>query len=430
MAGRLDLFELEACRPGGDAFFAEISGRRIAFQDHDAVALGVLDVSERKRAEEEIARQRQALAQSEKLNAMGALLASVSHELNNPLSIIVGQSRLLQEVSGDRSTIDHAERIVRAAERCSRIVKTFLGMARQRPPQREPIDANALIRSAVDLVDYPLRTAGIDLSLSLDDDGPVVSADQDQLIQVIVNMLINAQQALVEQPPPRTVRISTARDAGNLIIDVEDNGPGIADNLFDTVFEPYFTTKPEGFGTGVGLAVTRNIVAFHEGTITAGQSQLGGALFRALLPLSGTAAETKSETNRPDTIPALRILVVDDEADITATLQGDLGAEGHLISKAADGVEALHLLREHSFDVVLSDIRMPRMDGRELYRKIVELELFDPRRIGFMTGDTLNASVREFLDRTDAPVIEKPIHPGDLRQLLADLVQDDSSGSS
>ena len=260
--------------------------------------------------------------QREKLAALGSLLAGVSHELNNPLSVVVARAVLLEE-QGDSATQVAAAKIRTAAERCARIVRTFLAMARQQPPQRGPVALNDVITAALDITGYAVRTSSIEMTLNLSDNIPPILADADQLHQVLLNLIINAQQSLQDQPAPRRIAVTSSFDPGTdvLRVVVADNGPGIPEHLRVRVFEPYFTTKPTGIGLGVGLAVSLGIVEAHGGTLTVECPPKGGAVFTITLPVGCV------DSTRADAVPVAppspmqrSILVVDDEAEIRETL--------------------------------------------------------------------------------------------------------------
>ena len=275
----IDLMEVMLRRQDGSIFPAAISARAVELEGRMAAITGIYDLTDSKRAEAEIARQREALAQSEKLAAMGSLLAGVAHELNNPLSVVVGQSVLMQDTAPDEKTAQRARKIQLAADRCARIVKTFLSLARRRPPERREVDLNETVLAAVELVTYSLRTDEIDLTLDLADDSPRLWADADQLNQVVTNLVVNAQQALQASPAPRRIFVITRfdQDAGTIRLMVADNGPGVPDDIRSRIFDPFFTTKPAGLGTGVGLSLVHNIVYGHGGTIVLEETPGGGA---------------------------------------------------------------------------------------------------------------------------------------------------------
>jgi PAS domain S-box-containing protein len=251
--------ELPALRADGTEFpialsisVTEVGGKRY-------LTAFISDLTEQKRANEELARQREALRQNEKLSAMGSMLAGVAHELNNPLAILMGRAALLEAKLSDPTARADIEKIRVAAERCGRIVKTFLGMARQRPADRRLAQLNDIAAGALDLLGYSWRSAGIKVQTDLASDLPQVWIDPDQVGQVVVNLLVNAQQALAEQPEPRLIRIESGRVAegpnAGVYLRVTDNGPGGPAVLHARIFEPFFTTKQEhGYRCGLGGA--------------------------------------------------------------------------------------------------------------------------------------------------------------------------------
>ena len=409
-------------RKDGSALELEVHGVPMQYQGREHVLTIARDITEKKRAEEELARQRERLHQREKLIALGSLLAGVAHELNNPLSVVVARAVLLEE-RGDPSTQLAATKIRTAAERCARIVRTFLAMARQQQPTRGPVAINEVVSAALDITGYAIRTSSIEVELDLDADIPLIHADADQLHQVFLNLIINAQQALQDHPTPRRVRIASRYDAlsETLRVTVADNGPGIPMHLRARIFEPYFTTKPTGMGLGVGLAVSLGIVEAHGGTLLVGD-QAGGAAFVVSLPVTPIEpGMLEAEIVTHERMRSRRILVVDDEAGIRDTLIEILASAEHRVVAVGSGREALeHLAREH-YDVILTDIRMPDLDGRALYQQIEERWPGRGARVIFVTGDTLASSLREFVSRVGRPVIEKPFVPGDVRRVVAEL---------
>ena len=282
--------EITERRRDGSTFEVEVHGVPMQYQGKPHVLTIARDITEKKRSAEELARQRESLHQREKLAALGSLLAGVAHELNNPLSVVVARAVLLEE-QGDPATQSAALKIRTAAERCARIVRTFLAMARQQQPQRGPVAINDVILAALDIASYAIRTSSIELTLELSKGMPLIDADADQLHQVMLNLIINAQQSLQEHPMPRRLRVTSCFDyISNMIsIAIADNGPGIPEHLRKRIFEPYFTTKPMGVGTGVGLAVSLGIVEAHGGTLAAACPLDGGAVFTIRLP-AGDAA--------------------------------------------------------------------------------------------------------------------------------------------
>ncbi len=385
----------------------------------------LVDITDRKRAEEELARQREALYQSEKLTALGSLLAGVAHELNNPLSVVVGQATMLADAAADPKTAERAEKIRRAADRCARIVRSFLSLARRKTPELTAVRLNAVVEMAVELLAYQLRTADVNLALDLEPALPPLLADADQLIQVVTNLVHNALQALGDAAPPRRLTIST-RHAGNgsVHLTVADNGPGVPADLRTRVFEPFFTTKSPGAGTGIGLSLCLGIVASHGGAIRVEDTPGGGATFVVGLPLRSAGSVPVAASAAVEPSPAVqrrRILVVDDEPEIAETLAEMLRDAGHTVETAENGRQALDRLAAGAYDAVVSDLRMPVMDGPTFYGALRVLHPVLLGRIAFVTGDMLSTQMREFLGATGVPSIEKPFTTEAVKALLARL---------
>jgi two-component system NtrC family sensor kinase len=415
--------ELTDRRKDGSLLELEVHGIPMEYRAQPHMLTISRDITDKKRASEELARQRETSYQREKLAALGSLLAGVAHELNNPLSVVVARAVILEE-QGDEATHAAAVKIRTAAERCARIVRTFLAMARQQQPEHGSVAINDVVSAALDIAGYAVRTGGIEVVLDLQREIPYILADADQLHQVLLNLIINAQQALLEQPLPRRIYLSSRHDAaaGVIRIAVADNGPGIPEAHRARVFEPYFTTKPSGIGTGVGLAVSFGIVAAHGGTLTVDCPAEGGAVFTITLPAGKVDARVFDAPPAKETTARARsILIVDDEADIRETLAEILTSVQHRVVAVSSGREALERMAAAHYDVILADIRMPDFDGRALYQEIVRRWPTRAECVVFVTGDTLATSLREFAAENRRPVIEKPFLPSDVRRIVAEM---------
>ena len=415
--------EVEAMRKDGSRLPVELTVTEMRSEGRRVFVSHLRDLTDAKRLEREMQEGRERLHQVEKLSAMGSLLAGVAHELNNPLAIAVAQSTLLVDKAPDDATRVRAERIRAAAERCGRIVKSFLAMARQKPPQRERLDVAEVIRAALDVVGYSLRSAGAEVETRLPGDLPGVSADRDLLGQVFSNILVNAQQALTSRPMPRHIRISARRDGAEVLVRFEDNGPGVPDAVRHRIFDPYFTTKAVEVGTGIGLSISRNVIETHGGTIRLGTGDLPGACFDIRLPAlpdaaaDAAAGKVAGLADRPR-----RILIVDDEPDVAASLAEMLEARGHVATVVGSAAEALDRLHATGFDALFTDLRMPGTDGAELALRATERHPELLGRIVLMTGDTVAGPARTAeLGLADTVVLEKPFLPGDLDQALATI---------
>jgi PAS domain S-box-containing protein len=409
--GAADGLEVLLRRADGTDFWAALTSRLLTFENEAAMVTAVVDLTERKRVDAELARQRQILHQNEKMSALGSLLAGVAHELNNPLSVVVGHASLLEDFATDAAIRERALKIRTAADRCARIVRTFLAMARSKPRQRTAVQLNDTINEALEIVAYGLRTADVEIVRALAPDLPPVAADGDQLHQVFANLFVNAQQALQSVPAPRRLTVTSGFDADTVWVEVGDNGPGVPADLAGRIFEPFFTTKPQGVGTGVGLSVCHGIVAAHGGEIRLEPRRQEGATFVVRLPRAAIEApERPAEPPVRRRGPA-RILVVDDEPEVGQMLIDILERDGYRVDRAHSGREALNRLRTSKVDLILSDLRMPDLDGPALYRELAAQRPDLLSRIVFMTGDTLGGDMTGFLSETGVRLLEKPLDP-------------------
>jgi two-component system NtrC family sensor kinase len=387
------------------------------------------------------------LVQSEKLAAVGELVAGVAHELNNPLTSVIGYAHMLQLNDLDEQSRADLEKIIAQARRASGIVRGLLDFARQRPPERKPVQINAILNSTIELLAYELRTHNIECSTSFSTDLPLTMADPYQLQQVFVNLVNNALQAMSEANGGGQLAITTQMGPSTFIsqqnenelvirITIQDDGPGIASRHLSSIFDPFFTTKPEGQGTGLGLSVCHGIVSEHGGHIWA-ESQVGrGATFFLELPLispdmpdqvgkrNGTGplrADFTSTTSVPGT--QAHILVIDDEVALLDFLIRVLKREGYQVDAVSDGEMGLFHLAETRYDLVICDVRMPGLSGPEIYQQVQAQEPDLARRFLFITGDSMSPATQTFLEETGAPYLCKPFGPSDLTKQLRSLLK-------
>ncbi|MDD5585849.1 MAG: PAS domain S-box protein [Alphaproteobacteria bacterium] len=426
----VNLKEVTITRGDGNSLPIALSARRINYQNQLAMVAGLYDLTERKQAEAQIAKQQEALQQSEKMAALGGLLAGVAHELNNPLSVVVGQSTLLIEGEQEVRVKNRAEKIFKAADRCSRIVKSFLALARRKPPERKALDLNSIVHASLELLSYQFRNENVELSLELDPDLPAVMGDSDQLTQVFTNLALNAAQAMHDWQGRHKLTIRTSQQSSErALVTILDTGPGIPPEIRSRVFEPFFTTKGGQGGTGVGLSLCLNMIVSHGGQLRHEDTPGGGATFLVELPTASALESVQEDAvaDLPPVLNPLKILIVDDEVELAQTLADLLEPEGHFIDLAANGDIALNKLLQKPFDVIISDLRMPVLDGPALYAELTRILPQYTNRIIYVTGDTLSPHVQSFLSQTPVPVIEKPYRLADVRRALGELLKDGSS---
>jgi len=330
---------------------------------------------------------------------------------------------MMEEDAAGSKLAMRAGKIRAAAERCAKIVQTFLAMARQKPPTRGQVDVNAVVRGALDLTAYGLRSTGVEIDYDLAPDLPPLKADIDQLHQVLANLFVNAQQALQEVNHRRHLSIVTrrGRQPGTIEVEVADNGPGVPEAIRRRVLEPFFTTKPQGSGTGLGLSFSHGVIEAHGGTLELLEMREGAA-FRVTLPALGSDAPTKDVDNASP--PAAgdhgrgHALVVDDEAEIADTLAEILEAQGYRVRIAGNGAEAKRQLATRDFDLILSDLRMPGIDGPALHAWIKAERPHLLNRLGFVTGDTMGPGAVRFLAESGRLSLEKPFTPQAVRDFV------------
>lgn len=388
----------------------EVTLQEVATADRRLFSANLRDLAPARAAADEIERQRERLHAAETDAALGSLLAGVAHELNNPLAVVVAQTTLLEGKVAGTAFAERVGKIRAAADRCSRIVKGFLAMAKRAPPTRRPVDIDECVRSAVEMMAYGTKSAGIAVETDLCGALDGVPADRDQVTQIVANLILNAQHAMATQVGDRRIRVSTRRGAAMAEIAVEDNGPGVPDGLRERIFEPYFTTKPVGAGTGIGLSVSRKFAIGNGGDLVLAPSA-AGARFVLTVPLP----EPRSE---PEPAPpaAPYVLIVDDEVDVAASL-GEileaLGARTRIVRTVPDG---LAVARAEEFDLVCADLRMPSGGGLALIAALIDADRAGPFLL--VTGDTVSAAAEVaaagLTDRVT--ILEKPFTVADVRR--------------
>lgn len=369
---------------------------------------------------------RDRLTQSEKLSAIGEFVAGVTHELNNPLTSVIGFAELMQQTTTDDRHRRQIDIIAREAHRCQKIVASLLSFSRQRKIERGRINLNTVVDAALDILQYQLRTGNIQVERRLQADLPLVLADEHQLQQVFINLLNNARQALEGQTTPGRIRIVTQARDQQVEICIQDSGPGIAPENLSKMFTPFFTTKEVGKGTGLGLSLCYGILQEHGGTITV-QSALGqGATFVITLPAVGPEPSglASAPAARPRQLNGTgkRVLIVDDEEGILALTRDVLVEESFEVETAPNGEAGLAKARTKRFDVILCDWKMPGLTGGQVYEQLRQTHPELAARMVFMTGDVVSETTRQFLDANERACIAKPFSIDDFQNIIAGMM--------
>jgi len=364
------------------------------------------------------------LIQSEKLSAIGQLIAGVAHELNNPLTAVIGYAQLLQTSEGlDPEIANDLSRIYTQAQRAAKIVQNLLTFARQHSTVREFVDINDILDRTIELRDYQIRVENIEIVKQLDTD-VFATGDPNQLQQVFLNLINNAMDSLVEQPGSGGHISVTSKHQGDTVqVRVRDDGPGISTDARKHLFEPFYTTKEVGKGTGLGLSICFGIISQHNGQIYLDETDTDGTTFVVELP-----AAHRPDTGRvsqPDQLlqkkGGKRVLVVDDELAIASVIERALLQNGHKVWLARNGEQALARIEERQnsgehFDLVVCDVKMPGLSGPDLYRELSKSQPELAERTIFITGDTLSPNTQQFLDQTQVRCLTKPFTLREFRE--------------
>jgi len=379
--------------------------------------LVVSDHTEKRRLQEQ-------LFQSEKMSAIGQLIAGVAHDLNNPLASVVGFSDYLVEAAGNipQEFVEPLRAIQQEAERAANIVKNLLNFARKQEGRREVRPVQEILSATLQLLRNQLIGARIDIDVDVAPGTPPVLADATQLQQVFVNLVNNAAQAIGASGMGGRIVIRAMPWLDGVAVTVEDDGPGVPADIAQRIFEPFFTTKPAGEGTGLGLSICQGIVKEHGGRLTLVATGRRGAVLQVELP-AGTPAPPGPPVVAPAPARALSVLVVDDEPHIQHYMRATLEAWGHAVTIARNGREALERIDAEGFDVILSDLRMPELGGREMLDRLRERHPAVADRVVFSTGDTVRGDTLQFLESLGRPYLRKPFTLVELRAVLADAVR-------
>lgn len=377
----------------------------------------VRDVTERQRLDEQSRSVHRQLLQADKMAALGQTVSGVAHELNNPLATILSWAERLIEHPLDDTARRGAAIIASEAERAARIVRNLLTFSRNRQSTRAVVDLNGIVRDTLRLRAHDTRSAHVTVHEELTADLPGVFADAHQMQQVLLNLVINAEQALHGAGGSAVIVVRTGCDAARaqVSLEVADNGPGVPAEVRERIFDPFFTTKEVGQGTGLGLSVVYAIVQEHGGRIRLEEVPGGGARFRVELPVGGVqqqpAAGTTAVAGRS---ASAAILVVEDEQALAAAVVEMLADAGFTVTYAPDGERALARLQERRYDLMICDITMPRLDGMGLYRAMRAAPGVTAPPVIFVTGEVERGEVERFLADNGCRWMAKPFRLADL----------------
>jgi len=374
---------------------------------------------------------REQLLHAEKLSSLGKLVAGIAHELNNPLMGIMGFSQILMDTPGEKKLDDIKDKlrkIYHESLRTAKIVQNLLTFARAKKTEREYHCINDIIKHTIELREYSLKANNIKVILELEEGLPRTMVDLFQLQQVFINIINNAEDAMVAANGRGTILIKTRKKRNKVEIAFKDDGPGISREIIHKVFDPFFTTKDVGKGTGLGLSITHGIVTEHGGTIDIASVEEGGAVVTVELPIvekAQWAEVTKAVATggaKDNPLSGKRVLIVDDEKTIRETLQDIFTREGFKVETARDGREALDIIEKEKFALVITDLKMPGYGGMDLYESVLKKHAYLKDKIIILTGDVFSEDVREFLNGSGCPYVLKPFEPKKLIEMAVKLL--------
>jgi two-component system NtrC family sensor kinase len=384
------------------------------------------------------------------------MVTGVAHELSNPLTSILGYAQRLFLRNDREGQSDEARQIFQEAERASTILRQFLVTARESRPERRSVSLNQIVTRTMELQKFNLAAEEITVELDLDSSLPGILGDAGQLQQVLMNLIGNSRQAIDQRGKGGKIHIATHHAAGQVQLEISDDGPGIPPAIASRIFDPFFTTKPAGIGTGLGLAIVLGIVREHGGQVKATSSPGHGATFtlefsvidKALsrtqsdqtlrstpipvsvigsgFPLHDAVASRTTSTQRSQLIAfadsplsnyaGARVLVVEDEPTVARLISDVLEDEGLAVEVLLDSREALERIAETDYDLVICDMKMPELDGEHLYKKLAASGNPLSRRFLFVTGDVMAAHTQDFLERNQLPHVAKPFRVEELTE--------------
>lgn len=416
--------ELEMHRKDGSNIWADTRYSIIRGADGAPAAKMLIcrDTTERHQIEAERQHMHQQAELTSRLAAIGEMAAGIAHEINNPLTSVLGFSELLLKQDPPENIKEELQIVADGSQRIANIVKRLLTFARQNKPVKINTSINELIENTIKLRSYVLQTANIDVLTSLDETLPEIYADPGQLQQVFLNLIVNAEQSMQSTHRKGELKIITRKHGDHIRIIFRDNGCGISRENLNRIFEPFFTTKEPNEGTGLGLSLSHSIILEHHGEMWVESEPGQGATFYIELPIRKNSTETGCQPDTPKTTVSAKILAIDDEPAILKYLQAALTASGHRID-CIDNPEKALASDIENYDLILLDIRMPGMSGIQLYEQMLQQHPSVQGRVIFITGDTSNTEVRDFLTQTNLPCLFKPLDAGELNQTIAAMLE-------
>lgn len=408
--------------------------------DHTQGYLVLLeDISDLVQAQEEKDALQRELARTDKLSALGCMVAGIAHELNNPLTGVLGFTQIMMRSCSDDEVLRrNLEKVFREATRCKGIVDNLQLFSTRYMPERKREDLCEILDGVLVQLSDEFERLGVEVKCETDPNIPAIPVDRLGFKKVLQQLIGNACRAMEEQSGPRRLQLRLASVKDRVCLEIQDSGIGIPPENLERIFDPFYSTAEVGQGMGLGLSMVYGIVRDHQGRILVSSGPDGGSTFTVDLPmrLQDESAGSESVAGSSVAVPAAQaapvrhVLVVDDEPVILDLLLDLLEAKGVKVETASSGARALEKMAVQSFDAVVLDLRMPGMDGREVFERIRQQYPETVSRVFFATGDMVSEETRDFLRDSGAPCIQKPFQIDQVLDTLLSFLDRDKSVTS
>lgn len=365
------------------------------------------------------------LIQTEKLASIGRLVAGVAHEINNPLTSIIGYSQLLMEDTSGASQHEQLGIVYSEAQRCGRIVQDLLTFARRRKPKFETENLCTLIDSTIKVLSSRVDLKNVTITKDYPECCPEIKVDGSQMSQVLLNLLTNAYHALEHRDKNKEICISVFEKEGSIYIEIKDNGLGISEANMSKIFDPFFTTKEVGHGTGLGLSLSYGIIEEHDGRLQVNSVEGKGATFSIKLPVERSSSALVSPST-PTTFTydktniegINKILIVEDDKAILNLVESMLSKIDGKVFKSLDVAAGIEIIKANEIDLIISDYRLPKQSGIDLYTEIKKIKPEMANRFLLITGSIMRDQLSLFLKTSAVPYLQKPFSRDELLKTI------------
>ena len=405
--------EIDVIRGDGRPVAAEMRVVETEWDGETAYIAALRDITERNRVEAP-------LREANRLAALIDVASGVARKLNDPLKSVLGATQILMKEDLPKKTVERFQKLHSDVLQAAKIAQSLLSLSRDHEPEKQYVDVSDIVERVAELKLHHWTTRGIKASIEMPESLPRTMVDEYQFIEVVLNILSNAEEGLQEVGRKGRIEIRGSSSGDRVNLSISDNGPGISPENLENIFNPFFTTKEAGTRVGLGLSISRDMIRHHRGELRVESTQGSGATFHIELPVvhPDQVPKVTGPGAAGPSVPTKRILVVDDEPSDLDFLESVLSAEGHTVDRAISGLEALRKIVDGVYDCMLVDLRMPGMGGPQLYGLIERYDKDVAKRVIFLVERSLGSESQQFLAAVGNPVARKPFDAGELCGLV------------